>query len=232
MKAMILAAGRGERMRPLTDTCPKPLLKVNGTPLIEYHIKNLVAAGIIDIVINHAWLGEKIVAHLGCGKQFGAKISYSEEPIALETAGGIIKALAMLAEDDNDVFLVINGDVFCDFNLQNMPTLQAEHNAHLMLVKNPEHNANGDFQLNGGMLVNPTNQQQTTYTFSGIALYRKRFFTTQCQTDEKRVREQIVQPLAPMLRAAADQQKISASVLEAAWTDVGTPERLATLNGI
>ena len=173
----------------------------------------------------------------GCGKQFGAKISYSEEPVALETAGGIIKALAMLAEYDNDVFMVINGDVYCDFDLQDMPVLQAEHNAHLMLVKNPEHNPTGDFQLNNGMLANPTTQRQLTYTFSGIALYRKAFFTAEYQSEnEKRVQEhmlqQTVQPLAPMLRAAADQQKISASLLNAAWTDVGTPERLVKLNSI
>ena len=105
---MILAAGRGERMRPLTDNCPKPMLKVAGIPLIEYHIKNLVKAGITDIVINHAWLGQQIVDYLGYGKQFSANISYSEEPVALETAGGIIKALPLLAEHENDIFLVIN----------------------------------------------------------------------------------------------------------------------------
>lgn len=233
MKAMILAAGRGERMRPLTDDCPKPLLKVNDRALIEYHIKNLVAAGIKDIVINHAWLGQKIVDYLGCGKQFSANISYSEEPVALETAGGIIKALPLLAEHENDVFLVLNGDIYTDFNLKELPPLSVEHNGHLLLVENPEHNLNGDFQLVSGMLTNPKCDLQKTYTFSGIALYRKRFFQQYITTAQQVCMPQpTVQPLAPMLRAAADQQKISASVTDAAWTDVGTPERLARLNTI
>lgn len=230
---MILAAGRGERMRPLTDDYPKPLLKVNGIPLIEYHIKNLVAAGIKDIVINHAWLGQKIVDYLGCGKQFSANISYSEEPVALETAGGIIKALPLLAEHEHDVFLVLNGDIFTDFNLKELPQLSAEYNGHLLLVENPEHNLNGDFQLVSGMLVNPKSDLNKTYTFSGIALYRKSFFQQHITTaQEVLIPQATVQALAPMLRAAADQQKLSASVIDNAWTDVGTPERLARLNTI
>tara|TARA_R110001583_G_scaffold48936_1_gene153274 strand:+ start:746 stop:1447 length:702 start_codon:yes stop_codon:yes gene_type:complete len=233
MKAMILAAGRGERMRPLTDNCPKPLLKVKGVALIVYHIKNLVAAGIKDIVINHAWLGEKIVDYLGCGKQFSANISYSHEPVALETAGGIIKALPMLAEHEDDVFLVLNGDVYCDFNLSYLPKLLPECNAHLLLVENPEHNPKGDFQLSAGILANPKNNQQSTYTFSGIAIYRKSFFKQYtARVNEKLLSQQAVQPLAPMLRAAADQQTVSANVIDSAWTDVGTPERLAKLNTI
>ena len=233
MKAMILAAGRGERMRPLTDSCPKPLLKVKGIPLIEYHIKKLVAAGITDIVINHAWLGQQIVDYVADGLQFSANIRYSEEPTALETAGGIIQALPMLTEHDDDVFLVINGDVYCDFELANIPILQPEHDGHLMLVQNPEHNPSGDFELNNGMLVNPKYHRQNTYTFSGIALYRQRFFNKHINNMGKTAQsQQSVQPLAPMLRAAADQQKISASVLNVAWTDVGTPERLAKLNSI
>lgn len=233
MKAMILAAGRGERMRPLTDICPKPLLKVKGVALIEYHIKNLVAAGIKDIVINHAWLGEQIVAYLGSGERFAANISYSKEAIALETAGGIIKALPLLGEEDDEVFLVINGDVFCDFDFNLLPMLSAEHSAHLMLVTNPEHNPNGDFQLESGVLVNPKGNMQDTYTFSGIALYRKSFFQQYSATKHHHaLSQEAVKPLAPMLRAAADQQKISASVMSSAWTDVGTPERLAKLNTI
>ena len=184
---MILAAGRGERMRPLTDSCPKPLLTVKGVPLIEHHIKNLVAAGIKDIVINHAWLGQKIVDYLGSGEQFSANISYSEEPVALETA---------LAE---------------------------AFNGHLFLVNNPEHNPNGDFIMADGILANPKNNSQEAYTFSGIALYRKQFFQQE---------QQGVQPLAPMLRGAAEQGEISASLITSAWTDVGTPERLAKLNTI
>jgi MurNAc alpha-1-phosphate uridylyltransferase len=233
MKAMILAAGRGERMRPLTDNCPKPLLKINGIPLIEYHIKNLVAAGIQNIVINHAWLGQEIVNYLGCGKQFLAKISYSEEPVALETAGGIIKALPMLTEHEDDVFMVINADIYCDYNLKKLPLLSADCNAHLLLVENPEHNRQGDFLLVEGMLANPQNNQQVTYTFSGIALYRKSFFEQESTSGHKvLMSQQAVRALAPMLRAAADQQKISASVTDTAWTDVGTPERLVRLNTI
>lgn len=231
MKAIILAAGRGERMRPLTDSCPKPLLKVKGIPLIEYHIKNLVSAGIKHIVINHAWLGQKLVDYLGCGEKYSAKISYSEEPVALETAGGVIKALPLLAEQDDDVFVVINGDIYCDYNFQKLPKLLPHHNAHLMLVTNPEHNPKGDFQLEAGMLRNPHNAKQATYTFSGIALYRKNFFKQYIKTlNEENSEQHKVQPLAPMLRAGADARKISASVIVSAWTDVGTPERLAKLN--
>jgi len=237
MKAMILAAGRGERMRPLTDSCPKPLLKVRGVALIEYHIRNLVAAGIRDIVINHAWLGEQLIAHLGRGERFAANISYSEEVIALETAGGIIKALPLLAEQDDEVFLVINGDIYCDFQFAHLPVLAPEYSAHLVLVTNPEHNPNGDFQLENGVLVNPKGNKQNTYTFSGIALYRKsffkQFFKQHSATKYDNVMSQeAVKPLAPMLRAAADQQQVSANVMHSDWTDVGTPERLAKLNTI
>ena len=231
MKAMILAAGRGERMRPLTDACPKPLLKVKGIPLIEYHIKNLVAAGIKDIVINYAWLGQQLVDYLGSGEKYSAKISYSEEPVALETAGGILKALPLLADEDNEVFAVVNGDVYCDYNFQQLPELSPHCNAHLMLVANPEHNIKGDFQLTAGMLNNPNNAKQETYTFSGIALYRKRFFKRYAKAlCEEKFEQQTIQPLAPMLRAAADAGKISASLIDLPWTDVGTPERLAMLN--
>ncbi len=231
---MILAAGRGERMRPLTDNCPKPLLKVNGIPLIEYHIKNLVAAGITNIVINHAWLGQQLVDYLGCGKQFSAQISYSEEPVALETAGGIIKALPLLAEQDDEIFLVINGDIYCDFDFNNLPPLSTKCSAHLMLIENPEHNSTGDFQIQAGMLANPKSNRQNTYTFSGIALYRKKFFQQNTKKGEYQSlkQQQIVLPLAPMLRAAAEQKQVSACVMYSAWTDVGTPERLAKLNTI
>lgn len=226
MKAMILAAGRGERMRPLTDVCPKPLLKVNGKPLIEYHIENLIRAGITDIVINHAWLGSKIIEVLGKGERFGANIYYSEEPKALETAGGIIKALPLLIESDNEPFMVINGDVYSDFDLRQMPVLTAEYQAHLMLVDNPSHNLKGDFSIEQGVLRNPHDKSAQSYTFSGIALYRPSFFSNQSTSKA----EQPVLPLAPLLRKAADQHDVSASILEGAWTDVGTPERLAFLN--
>ena len=264
MKAMILAAGRGERMRPLTDTCPKPLLQVKGVPLIEYHIKNLVAAGIKDIVINYAWLGQKLVEYLGNGAQYGANIEYSEEKVALETAGGIIKALPLLTQND-DVFVVVNGDVYTDYCYINLfsevsPNLPLglqqfpeAFDAHIMLVENPEHNLKGDFQLEDGRLVNPEHTEQRTYTFSGIAVYHQRFFEPSFKQDSKQALSEktlsektaveqttaeqtppeqgaAIQKLAPMLRASADKRRISASVLNAAWTDVGTPERLAKLN--
>lgn len=222
---MILAAGRGERMRPLTDICPKPLLKIKGIPLIEYHIKNLVAAGIKDIVVNHAWLGQQLVDYLGNGEKFSANISYSQEPVALETAGGIIKALSLLVEQDDDVFIVVNGDIYCDYNFQELPKILPKYSGHLILVNNPEHNPSGDFQVDEGLLINPTNPQQETYTFSGIALYRKSFFA---QTTKPV--QHTIKPLAPMLRSAAELGKISASLIGSAWTDVGTPERLAMLN--
>lgn len=224
---MILAAGRGERMRPLTDTCPKPLLKVKGVPLIEYHIKNLAAADVKNIVINHAWQGDKLVDYLADGEKFAVNIQYSKEPTALETAGGIINALPLLAEQDDEVFIVVNGDVFCDFEFKNLPKLGVGVNAHLLLVNNPEHNSKGDFQIHAGKLTNLNNKEQDTYTFSGIALYRKCFFKkyqTEILTQHK------VKPLAPMLRAGADAGEISASLISSAWTDVGTPERLAKLN--
>lgn len=228
---MILAAGRGERMRPLTDQCPKPLLKVKGIPLIEYHIKHLVAAGITDIVINHAWLGYQLESYLGNGEKFSANICYSKESTALETAGGIIKALPLLAKCDDDIFIVVNGDIYCDYNFQKLPQLLPQCEAHLILVNNPEHNVKGDFQIDSGMLINPKNAEQATYTFSGIALYRKRFFKS-CSEDVSGddFANQKIQPLAPMLRAKADTGKISASLINKAWTDVGTPERLAKLN--
>lgn len=227
---MILAAGRGERMRPLTDNCPKPLLTVNGMPLIEYHINNLVASGIRDIVINHAWLGDKIVQHLGSGKQFSANINYSKEPVALETAGGIIKALPLLTDDENETFLVVNGDIYCDYNFQTLPRLAEQCDAHVLLVENPDHNIEGDFAINQGLLSNPTKADSKTYTFSGVAIYRRGFFTANTNQCAVSVEQNNIRPLAPMLRAAADKNKVSANVITEAWTDVGTPERLAKLN--
>lgn len=231
MKAMILAAGRGERMRPLTDTCPKPLLKVNGIPLIEYHIRNLAAAGIKDIVINIAWLGEKLLDYLGKGEKFAVNIRYSEEPVALETAGGIIKALPLLAEQDDEVFIVVNGDIYCDYDFSQLPALLPKYNAHLLLIENPEHNLKGDFKIDSGNLVNLNSLAEKTYTYSGIALYRKSFFKQYSLTlNEDASTSQNIQPLAPMLRAGADARTISASLMDSSWTDVGTPERLAKLN--
>jgi len=234
MKAMILAAGRGERMRPLTDSCPKPLLKVHGIPLIEYHVTKLAQCGISDIVINHAWLGEMISSHLGKGEKFGVNITYSSEAQgALETAGGIIKALPLLTKNsdgshNNEPFMLINGDVFTNFDFANMPQLDKNCLAHICLIENPEHNLGGDFIFKNHQLKNieylsdSKKSNESTFTFSGISLFHPDFFKGQHL-------EQTLK-LGPMLKEAISQQKVSASLLNCAWTDVGTPERLASLN--
>ncbi|XPF92454.1 N-acetylmuramate alpha-1-phosphate uridylyltransferase MurU [Colwellia sp. RE-S-Sl-9] len=238
MKAMILAAGRGERMRPLTDDCPKPLLKVAGMPLIEHHIVKLAQAGITDIVINHAWLGDKIEEYLQDGSKWGVSIHYSRETQgALETAGGIIKALPLLVEKDepNAPFLVVNGDVYTDFDFTHIPLLPSDCLANIWLVANPEHNIKGDFlfaeeasELNKSNKVHNLtseanqHQQQQSFTFSGIALYRPEFFTA--YTNEN------VLPLGPLLRETAENLELSGTILKGQWTDVGTPERLNELN--
>ncbi len=151
MKAMILAAGRGERMRPLTDETPKPLLKINQFCLIEHHIINLKSAGITELVINTAWLAEQIHQYLGDGSNYGVSIQYSDEGQALETGGGINKALPLLGDD---YFLVVNGDVWCDYEFKTLPTLKADHLAHLVLVNNPEQHPGGDFSIESGLLSN------------------------------------------------------------------------------
>jgi len=211
MNAMILAAGRGERMRPLTDSCPKPLLQVKGKSLIEYHLEALKRAGMQSVVINLSWLGEQIEQALGDGSRYGLKISYSYETEALETAGGIIQALGEL----DDEFVVVNADVFTDFDFSRL--LKLRHQAHLVLVPNPEHNSQGDFSLEQGLL---SNQQQQRYTFSGIACYKKTFFDG--IGSGKRA-------LAPLLRAGAEQQQISAELFTGVWSDVGNPQRLQLL---
>lgn len=227
MKAMILAAGRGERMRPLTDHCPKPLLKVAGIPLIEYHITKLAAAGFKEIVINHAWLGQKIEQTLGCGERWGVDITYSREgEQALETAGGIIKALPILCENE-DYFLVVNGDVYTDHMFTQNISLPSGVLAHLWLVANPEHNLKGDFELNGSW-VSPidSSKGESGYTFSGIAVYHQSFF----EQKERLSGSSKVAPLGPLLRSFAARNKISGEMLSKRWVDVGTPERLQALN--
>lgn len=216
MKAMILAAGRGERMRPLTDQCPKPLLEVCGKPLIIHHIERLRKAGFGHFVINLHHLGEQIRARLGDGRSWGVEIQYSEEaPQALETAGGIIKALPMLGAEP---FFVINADIWTD-QLPIKPELPASVQAHLLLTRNPDHNPGGDFGLNADGLVQNSGEEK--WTFTGMAWYRPEFFA-----GLKAVR----QPLAPLLRKAADQQQVTGSCLAGSWMDIGTPERLAEIN--
>ncbi len=216
MKAMILAAGRGDRMRPLTDHTPKPLLKVQGTPLIEYTINQLACHGFSDIVINVSYLGEQIVNYLGNGQRLGVQIEYSFEPEgALETAGGILHALPML---DSSPFLVVNGDIACDFPLSDL----MDHDfdlAHLVLIPNPPHHSEGDFHLagNGVLAENGTGR----YTFSGIGLYRPELFHEMSPGRHK---------LGPLLRKHMSNQHISGRLHEGFWMDIGTPERLSQLD--
>ena len=223
MKAMILAAGRGERMRPLTDTTPKPLLVAAGKPLIQHHIEAVARAGIRDIVINHAWLGEQIEDRLGDGSQFGVAIQYSREGKALETGGGIFRALPLLGEDR---FIVINGDIFTDFAIERLLEKPDKDDlVHLVMVPNPEHHPSGDFFLNGDRVFDQQSEaapaEQARFTFSGIAAYQPKLFSD-CQAGSF--------PLAPSLRKAMATGQASGELHRGVWTDVGTPARLAQLN--
>ncbi len=214
MKAMILAAGRGERMRPLTDSTPKPLLDVAGRCLIEYHIQNLVAAGITELVINHAYLGEQIEALLADGSAYGAFIQYSSEHEALETGGGIFNALSLLGDAP---FVVVNGDIWTDYPFRRLPGSIAGL-AHLLLVDNPEHNLLGDFALQGER-VSTTGESK--FTFSGVSILRPEIFAG-CQLGAF--------PLAPVLRQAMLAGKVTGEHYAGEWCDVGTPERLLQLD--
>lgn len=213
MKAMILAAGRGERMRPLTDHTPKPLLPAGGKPLIQHHIEKLAAAGFRQLVINHAHLGAQIEAALGDGARWGLSIQYSAEQQALETGGGIFRALPLIGPDP---FLVINGDVWTDLDLARLRR-PPEGLAHLVLVDNPPHHPGGDFALCDG-LVSDTGG--TRLTFAGIGVYRPELFAG-CRPGAF--------PLAPLLRSAMARGQVSGEHHRGRWLDVGTPERLQTL---
>ncbi len=216
MKAMILAAGRGERMRPLTDHTPKPLLPVAGKPLIEYHLERLKAAGYEEIVINLHHLGEQIRAQLGDGGRFDLSIRYAiESPLLLETGGGIHQALPLLGDGP---FLVINGDIWTECDLT-PPVLDDDVLAHLILVPNPSHHPDGDFGLNKGMIHSDGRTEH--FTFSGIGWYRAALFDD-CEPGPF--------PLAPLLHKAAARHLISGALCTQKWTDVGTPQRLAELS--
>ncbi|MBI2287041.1 MAG: nucleotidyltransferase family protein [Nitrosomonadales bacterium] len=239
MMAMLLAAGRGERMRPLTDRIPKPLLEVGGKPLIVWHIENLVHAGITDLVVNHAHLGAQIEAALGDGRRFGAHIQYSPEASALETAGGIANALPFLlpspasgggAGGEGEPFAVINSDIYCDYDFAHLAeraaALQASGDmAHLVLVDNPPHHPNGDFALSGGRIYPlPTSHSLLSglMTFSGIGIYRPSLFSP--------IPHGGIAPLAPLLRAQIALGRVSGEHHRGLWVDVGTPQRLAELD--
>ena len=215
MKAMILAAGRGERMRPLTDTCPKPLLQVAGKALIEYPIEALARAGICELVINHAYRGQQIEQYLGDGKKYGVRIHYSPEPEGgLETGGGVYQALPLLGSDP---FVLVNGDVWCEYDFTQL-LFAPDGLIHLVMVDNPVHNPKGDFCYQPGKL-SLTRGKKLTY--SGIGIYRAELFNA-CHAGRF--------PLAPLLKEAIKQQQATAQHYRGFWLDVGTPERLAFLN--
>ncbi len=214
MKAMILAAGRGKRMRPLSDHVPKPLLKVGGRCLIEYHLIALASAGIRDIVINHAWLGEQIERVLGDGSCWGVKIQYSAEGEGLETGGGILNALPLLGEQP---FLVVNGDVWCNYPFHQLPAEPAGL-AHLVLVESPPHHPEGDFVLQENRVCLEGGPR---LTYSGIGVYHPALFAD-CAPGAF--------PLAPLLRRAITAGMITGEQYHGRWVDVGTPERLQMLD--
>lgn len=212
MKALIFAAGRGERMRPLTDTTPKPLLKVAGKALIEYSLENLARAGFHDIVINVAYLGRQIMAHCGDGSRWGLSIVYSDEgDTALETAGGIVKALPLLGDQP---FLAINSDVICDYPLAQLRGKSFEL-AHLVMIANPPHHPLGDFSLGSNGLLAEQGEQKLT--FSGIGVYRPQMFAGLPAEPLK---------LRPLFNAAMQARKLSGEYFQGLWKDIGTPKAL------
>jgi len=215
MRAMILAAGRGERLRPLTDTVPKSLVQVRGKSLLERHLENLQAAGISNVVINLGWLGEKIVERVGSGSRYGLEVVYSEEgDNVLETGGGIHKALPFLGSAP---FLVVNADIFTDMPVPEV-ALGPGTSGHLVMVPRPAYRDHGDFDLRDNRV---RNADDATLTFSGVAVYRPEFFAG-CEAGRF--------PLAPLLREAADARQLTGSLYEGCWEDVGTEERLSKLN--
>ncbi len=207
MNAMILAAGRGERLRPYTDTCPKSLLEVSDKALIVYHLEALAAAGILQVIINVSWLGEAIEAAIGDGSRFGLEVVYSRESEALEAAGGIVQALQYL----DDHFIVVNADIYTDYAFEKLLAIRAD--AHLVLVENPDFHPQGDFAIKSGYLSNDVNGR---LTFAGIAQYHRAFFQGQAPGR---------QALAPMLRQAADKKVLKGEIYTGKWTDVGTLSR-------
>jgi MurNAc alpha-1-phosphate uridylyltransferase len=213
MKAMILAAGKGERMRPLTLHTPKPLVRAGGVPLIEYHITALAKAGFEQIVINHAWLGQQIEDHLGDGQRFGVQLSYSPEGEPLETGGGILRALPLLGDEP---FVIVNGDVWTDYDFARLRR-PIEGLAHLVLVNNPVQHPLGDFVLNGGK-VRDGRPGEAQLTYSGICILHPGLFAN-CQPGAFK--------LAPLFRQAMGHAQVSGEHFTGQWIDVGTHERLA-----
>jgi len=236
---MILAAGKGERMRPLTLSRPKPLLDVGGMALIEHHLYALAAAGFSEVVVNLSWLGEQLPAVLGNGSRYGLSIAYSDEgPEPLETGGGIFRALPLLCPIGVEPFLVLNGDVWMQYPFAELREkfaqgLPGKDQAHLVLVPNPDHNRQGDFTFDGGRMVEPVPgiaadtsvamrlAALPKYTFSGLGVYHPSLFNA-CEDGSFK--------LAPLLRIAAVNARVSVELFEGDWLDIGTPERLDALN--
>jgi MurNAc alpha-1-phosphate uridylyltransferase len=223
MKVMLLAAGKGERMRPLTSHTPKPLLEVGGMSLLEHLIRKLAAHNFTDLVINHAWLGQQLEDAFDDGSKLGVRIAWSRETEPLETAGGIIKALPLLGDAP---FAVVNGDIFTDYPFGKLRTaLAAQDHAHLVLVANPEHHPNGDFCIDSAgrlqLPVTPASSTLDTFTYSGIGVFHPRLFTG---VTEKKY------PLLPLLKQAINTQQASGCVYSGTWMDIGTPQRLLQLD--
>lgn len=221
MKAMILAAGLGQRMRPLTDSLPKPMLLAGGKPLLQYHLEALAKIEISEVIINLAYLGDKIRAFVGNGEKFGLNVSYSEEGEPLETAGALLHALPLLGTEP---FILINGDVWSDYSLTELAAypLQHDEDAHLILVPNPDFHPLGDFSPNRhNRLENNPDLQK--FTFGGISLIHPRLISSYPEQRNKF-------PLGEVLRFGIANNRISAQVYKGGWSDVGTPERLAQLD--
>ena len=218
MKAMILAAGKGERLRPLTLHTPKPLIRAGGVPLIEYHLRALAAAGFTEIVINHAWLGQQIEDHLGDGSRFGVTIQYSAEGEPLETGGGIFKALPLLGDNP---FAVVNGDIWTDYDFAGLRQ-PLTGLAHLVLVDNPAHHPSGDFYLQGAQVLDAV-PGVDALTYSGIAVLSPALFKGAAPCAFK---------LAPLLRTAMADGQVTGELLQGHWVDVGTHERLAEVESL
>jgi len=222
MKAMILAAGKGERMRPLTDHIPKPLLKVKEKTLIEHTLHHVSAAGIYEVVINVSYLGHMIEHHLGDGSRYGLKIQYSREDEPLETGGGIAKAMPLLCDEGETPFMLVNSDVWCDMDFSLLKYILSPGKlAHLVLVNNPAHNTQGDFSLQEG-IVNILNDKTLPYTYSGIAVIDPKLFRLYQPETSKF-------PLRDLLLKGIKKQQVSGELYAGMWVDVGTPERLASL---
>ena len=216
MKAMILAAGRGERLRPLTERIPKALVEAGGKPLIGWHLERLAASGLREVVINVSHLAEQIVAALGDGARYGVRIAYSREPEPLETAGGIANARKLLGAEP---FLLVNGDIYCEYDFSSLLDTRLENSlAHLVLIPNPPHHPKGDFTLEQGVVGNAPAPR---YTYSGIAVMSPALVAGVAAGEKA--------PLAPLLRGAAEQKRIAGELYAGLWQDVGSAERLAEL---